>query len=100
MKKSYTSLVSSLLFITIFIGTTSTAQAVSVEIFYETLNDAVRRFFVEQFKLATDNLNDDIELKLLPYGNTTQDPTSKEYSCPFGENQCLANKFHVRFDHN
>ena len=80
---------------------TAAAETVKVELFYETLNAAVRAFFVEQFKPASDvvlNLTD-VTLRLYPYGKTTKGEPGADnvitYSCPYGDQQCRANKFHV-----
>lgn len=58
------------------------------------MNSKVRNFFLEQFQLAFDNLGENMEVYLYPYGNTTYE--NKEYNCAYGEKQCEANKLHVR----
>lgn len=68
-------------------------KQVKVEVFYETLNDVVRRFFVEQFRLVSVNLLDQIDLQLYPYGNTKS--SNGKYECPYGDLQCEANKIHA-----
>lgn len=67
-----------------------------VEVYYETLNGKVRAFFVEQLRpvVIEDTLWDKINLKLIPYGNTKID-NKGQYTCPFGELQCRANRLHV-----
>jgi len=67
---------------------------VKVEIFYETLNDAIRKFFVEQYRLVSENLLKQVDLRLYPYGKTKKIGTN-EYECPYGSFQCEANKVHV-----
>jgi uncharacterized membrane protein YccF (DUF307 family) len=51
-------------------------------------------FFVEQFKIVIDFLWDIIDLKLIPYGNTTQ-IDANNFVCPFGRKQCFANRAQV-----
>ena len=76
---------------------TQAAGKPKVEIFYETLNDVVRRFFVEQYQLISRNseLLDQIDLRLYPYGNTMVSGSNAIYTCPYGDDQCDANKLHV-----
>lgn len=66
-----------------------------MEIFYETLNAAVQKFFVEQYRLVAENLLDSIDLRLYPYGNTVKN-ADNSYTCSFNEVQCEGNKIHVR----
>ena len=71
-----------------------------VEIFYETVNEVVRQFFVEQFTpeffKAHQSRGAGLTIALYPYGNTTQ-LDSGHYTCPYGNLQCQANKVHVCF---
>ena len=66
-----------------------------MEIFYETLNNALRSFFVEQYKVVSDHLLDAVDLRLYPYGNTVKNEADSTYTCPFGDLQCKSNKVHV-----
>ena len=60
------------------------------------MNDAVRKFFVEQFKVVSNNLLDNIDLRLFPYGNTIKN-ADNTYKCPYEDMQCSANRIHVCF---
>ena len=69
-------------------------NAVKVTVFYENLNKANRKFFIEQFKPVFDDLWDIIDLQLVPFGNTFKS-NDGIYDCPYGEKQCYANKIQV-----
>ena len=75
-------------------------EKIKLEIYYDTLNYASRRFFVEEFKPVYDYLWNFIDLLLIPYGNTTQYPGSGSdnftYECQYGPDQCYANRIQVR----
>ena len=69
-------------------------ESVKVEIYYETLNEVVRKFFVEQLTPESISHIEHVELKLYPYGNTEKHE-DHHHTCPAGDLQCKANKIHV-----
>lgn len=77
-------------------GGVQAQDKVKVEVFYETLNGAVRTFFVDHLRTVVDHLWDSIDVSLVPYGRTVYNDTSAEYQCFFPDGQqCEANKLHV-----
>ncbi|XP_027203059.2 uncharacterized protein LOC113796959 [Dermatophagoides pteronyssinus] len=66
---------------------------IKVEIFYETANHNVQRFMAQQFRPMIEYLNlKNIHLELYPYGQTKKQDDNT-FECPYGEIQCLANKY-------
>lgn len=77
-------------------ATTAPPKNIQVEIYYETLNDAARQFFVYQLtpQFFAEH-HDRLTLAVIPYGNTTA--SQDRYVCPFGNQQCQTNKMHACF---
>lgn len=77
-------------------ATKAPPKNIKVEIFYETLNDAARQFFVYQLtpQFFAEH-HDKLTLAVIPYGNTTA--SQERYICPFGNQQCQTNKMHACF---
>lgn len=67
---------------------------IKVEIFYETANHNVQKFMAQQFRPMIEYINlTNIHLELYPYGQTVEQ--NGTYECPYGDIQCLANKYQV-----
>ncbi|KAH7646648.1 hypothetical protein HUG17_2186 [Dermatophagoides farinae] len=65
---------------------------IKVEIFYETANHNVQKFMAQQFRPMIEYINlTNIHLELYPYGQTVEQ--NGTYECPYGDIQCLANKY-------
>lgn len=68
-----------------------------MEVFYEALNEAARKFFVYQLNPEVYALHKTqiTSLKLYPYGRTQSN--EEHLSCPFGAAQCSGNKIQACF---
>jgi len=70
---------------------------VNVEIHYETYNEHVRKFMVEQLGPLDRNLKEfgnNVHLRFYPYGDTEL-LESGVYNCSNGQTQCYTNGIHV-----
>ncbi|XP_012255372.2 GILT-like protein 1 [Athalia rosae] len=97
-----------LLVLLIAIGTATAVTKVPVTIYYETLCADSMAFFTKQFEPTWRQLNNYIDLELVPFGKSSYTPlnnpgafpqipgavvSSKNWTCHHGPNECMGNRF-------
>jgi len=73
-------------------------QMVSVDVYYEALCPDSRDFIIHKLHPAWENLQEIMDLSLIPYGKASSKKTAEgsyEFECQHGPPECEANKFHA-----